>query len=248
MDDDFDGQEPVQPLVWMRTIRDDTDLTAGTLNVLVMLALRMRKDGAGFASQEQLADDAGVSESTVRRALQKARDLGYVVRTRRGHRINDDVSVASEYRLTTPPQPVTGDTLAGATQPVTGARLDAGAVPPHTPPDTPSQPVISKANRSSEHTQPVTGDRPRGLHPEVLSPRVPDQGSGASSDAASPTSRSEVADLAAALLADQHGIDPDSPSDVWKNWHDATPTEKARAFGEARTRLHDQQRETTDVA
>jgi DNA-binding transcriptional MocR family regulator len=117
------------------------------LLVMVCLALRMRSDGTGFASQRQLAEDATVSEVTVRRHLRWGRETGYIEQTRRGHRIDKDTVLASEYRLT---QPVTGDPL---------------------DPDPTGQ--ADRPHRSSPGTQPVTGDRPRGLssrgpHPSAL--------------------------------------------------------------------------------
>lgn len=119
-----------------------------------MLALRMRKDGTGWAAQSTLAEDAGVSVSTAARALAWATEAGFLVRTRRGHRLNNAAAVASEYRLT---QPVTGDMLGRAD------RI----------PDGQSQPVISEPNTSNGHTQPVTGAVLRGLQQGVFSPSVP---------------------------------------------------------------------------
>lgn len=144
----------VQPIVWMRSLRDAAAVSGGKLTVLLMLALRMRKDGNGWAAQSRLAEDAGVSVSTVERAIKWAIKTGFLVRTRRGHRISDTVAVASEYRLT---------------QPVTGAGLDH----PESGGDEQTQPVISEPNPSNGHSQPVTGDGLRGLLQGVLSPSVP---------------------------------------------------------------------------
>jgi Bacterial regulatory protein, arsR family len=135
----------MKPLLWMRAVRDHVPKPgprSARLVVLFCLALRMRSDGSGFASQRQLANDADVSESTVRRHLRWGRENGYVEQTRRGHRIDKDTVLASEYRLT---QPVTGDLL----DPVPTGQ---SGVP----------------NRSDSGTQPVTGDRPRGLPLEVF--------------------------------------------------------------------------------
>jgi hypothetical protein len=86
-------------------------LGAVRLAVLHNLALRMNAGGAGFASVRQLAIDSGVHERTVKRHLAWARDAGFLVQTRRGHRIDDSTVIASEYRLTDPTQGDTGVTL-----------------------------------------------------------------------------------------------------------------------------------------
>lgn len=139
-----------RPLEWMRAVRDaDPPFTTARLAVLWALALRMDSTGHGFASANQLASDAGVHERTARRAIDEARGRGYLNRTRRGHRLGNGRAVASEWELTLPTQPVTGDLLADS-QPVTGDLL------------TQSQPV-------RKHSQPVTGDRPRGLSTRGLS-------------------------------------------------------------------------------
>lgn len=105
----------VQPIVWMRALRDTPAKPPGTqLTVLLMLGLRMRKTGTGWAPIAKLAQDAGVGERTAMRAVQWAQDTGWIVRTRRGHRLNNEKSLASEYRLLLPPQPDTGVTLEGA--------------------------------------------------------------------------------------------------------------------------------------
>ena len=188
----------VTPLEWMRAVRDSDAFTAGTLNVLLMLGLRMRRDGTGFASQPQLAEDAGVSERTARRALREARDAGFVTQTRRGHRVTDGTTLASEYRLEIPTQPDTRDRLGEAP---TGHPRPVGNR---------SQQDISEPNRPSVSTQPVTGVRPRGLHPEVLSPRVPLQGSGSTDVDHHPLDDE---------LEERHPLDADGDVDCTRTWH-----------------------------
>ena len=166
--------DPVKPLEWMRAVRDSSEFTTARLAVLLSLALRMRSDGAGYASQLQLADDAGVSESTARKALRQARDRGYLEQTRRGHRVTDGTALASEYLLKTPPQPVTPDRL-GQSQPVTPDRLEQSQ-PVISDRLGRSQPVTSATQPVTSATQPVTSDRPRGLHPEVFTPENVDDG------------------------------------------------------------------------
>jgi hypothetical protein len=96
----------MKPLVWMRLVRD-AGPTVARLAVLLCLALRMRPDGTGYASTRQLADDASVSLDTVKRATKWGRETSHLEQTRRGHRLGSGETVASEWRLTAPAQPVT---------------------------------------------------------------------------------------------------------------------------------------------
>src|SRR5690348_5582909 len=64
--------------------------------------------GRGFASTGQLLADAGAEERTVRRATRWGRDNELLLQTRRGRRLGDGRTIASEWRLT---QPATGDRL-----------------------------------------------------------------------------------------------------------------------------------------
>lgn len=91
-------QQAMQPLEWMRAIRR-AGLTRSQLAVLDSLALRMGRDGTGFASHQQLADDTGVNRTTVWRCLATASELGWVRQTRRGHRVGSGTALASEYVL-----------------------------------------------------------------------------------------------------------------------------------------------------
>ncbi len=120
---------------WLIAIRDHPARPPlAQSHVLTMLALRMNwATGRGFASARQLGQDAGVSEPTVHRATRWGRDSGYLLRTRRGHRVSADRILASEWRLT---------------QPITGERLEK-------PTDQNGRP-----NRSAEPTQPITTDPP----------------------------------------------------------------------------------------
>lgn len=130
----------------MRAVRDaDPPFTTARLAVLWALGLRMGPNGSGFASVQTLAADAGVSPETAKRAIRDGRQRGYLLQTRRGHRISDTVVVASEWQLTMPTQGVTGDTLT-QTQGVTGDPLE-------------------RTQGVREPTQGVTGDPPRGPTP-----------------------------------------------------------------------------------
>jgi hypothetical protein len=120
--------------------------------VLFSLALRMDwHTGQGFASTGQLAADAGVDDRTVRRATGWARSSVMLIQTRRGHRLGDGRTAASEWRLVMP-QPDRGDLLSGAAstgQPETSTgqsahlnRTEEASQPDTTTP--PSRPVPSK--------------------------------------------------------------------------------------------------------
>jgi hypothetical protein len=97
----------------MRAVRDaDPRFRGNRLVVLIMLALRMNSNGAGFVSHRTLGADAGVGERTAERATREARDRGYLHQTRRGGRRGPGVRIASEWALADPypqaAQPVTG--------------------------------------------------------------------------------------------------------------------------------------------
>lgn len=93
---------------WLVAIRDDPRRPPSRqVHVLAMLALRMNwETGSGFASGQQLAADADADERTVRRATRWAREAGYVMQTRRGHRMGNGGVVASEWKLSQPDTPV----------------------------------------------------------------------------------------------------------------------------------------------
>lgn len=146
-----DAVSDARPVPWMRAIRDAVPrFTTSRLAVLLCLGLRMNADGTGFASARQLGSDARVDERTARRATDEARGRGYLNRTRRGHRLGNDVGLASEWKLTLPV-----DNLA---QPGTGARLSEF-----------STGQGCHLNRTETPSQPDTGVRPRGLYSGGLS-------------------------------------------------------------------------------
>lgn len=109
------------PVVWMRLVRDAAPkFGSARMTVLWALGIRMDRNGSGFASHDTLAGDAGVSATTAWRATSDARRRGYLVQTRRGHRVTDVTTIASAWQLT---QPITGDELAEI-QLLTGDELD----------------------------------------------------------------------------------------------------------------------------
>lgn len=146
----------VRPIVWMRAVRDAVPrFTSARQQVLWALGLRMDANGTGFASMSRLADDASVDPRTARRATTDARGRGYLVQTRRGHRIDGATVVASEWALAVPSQPDTGAGLS-QTQGDTGVLLGADPRGQKTKPKGTEMP-----------TQGDTRVPPRGLHQEV---------------------------------------------------------------------------------
>jgi hypothetical protein len=140
-------------LEWMAALRDHPKRPSSMQRqVLEMLALRLDwKTGRGFASTGQLADDADVDERTVRRATGWARGADMLIQTRRGHRLGDGRTVASEWRLVIP-QPDSGDLLnddssTGQSEFSTGQEADLNRTERQSQPDTatpPSRPSTSK--------------------------------------------------------------------------------------------------------
>jgi len=167
-------------LMWMRAVRDHRPKAGRSARYPVLwgLALRMKPDGTGFASVRILAQDVELGESTVRRHIKWAIDTGYLLRTRRGHRITNDIVVASEYRLC---QPLTTEQLEG---------------------DPTAQ--YSRPNRSDNGTQPLSPDVPRESSPRESSPsaaRAPDRdppvpaGNGGQAHKYEPNARRAIATL-----------------------------------------------------
>lgn len=164
----------MKPVVWMRAVRDAAEHPPGArLAVLWALALRMRKDGGGFASQRQLADDTGVDERTARRAVKWGQDAGYLVRTRRGHRLSNEKSLANEYQLVVPSQQDSSVPLAPS-GPGAESESQQGSGVPLAESQQDSRPF----QQDSRPSQWDTGVLPRGLSTRGLSTRGPDGASG----------------------------------------------------------------------
>jgi hypothetical protein len=102
-----------RPLEWLAALNSSPGRPPpAQCHVLTVLALRLSwSAGTGFASVQLLADGAQVTEATARRALRWARRDGWLVQTRRGHRLGNDKNAASEWRLAIPSQAVTSDRL-----------------------------------------------------------------------------------------------------------------------------------------
>ncbi|MGH3162566.1 MAG: hypothetical protein ACRDOC_11815 [Streptosporangiaceae bacterium] len=93
-----------RPLEWMKAVRDHPDRpSARQRDVLGMLVLRLDwKTGCGAVSIAQLAADADCEERIVRYATRWARTAGMLVRAKRGHRLGDGTTRATEWQLCLP--------------------------------------------------------------------------------------------------------------------------------------------------
>lgn len=90
----------VRNLEWLRALRDDPAVTGTRL--LVLLTVGTYLNGSGFLSVDQIAASTGLGRRTVIRHLGWARRTGWLVQTRRGHRLGNGGVVASEYQLAGP--------------------------------------------------------------------------------------------------------------------------------------------------
>jgi len=138
----------MRPLEWQAAVRDYPGRPAsGRLDVLAMLALRLDwTTGAGFVSIGQIAADAAVSASTVKRAIRWAIGAGLLVQTRRGHRLGNGQVMASEWRLS---QPVTRDPLRTVSTGQRASLNGSNGPPQRVTGDPPSRPVFIKTCHSS---------------------------------------------------------------------------------------------------
>jgi len=143
--------------MWLVAVRDHPDRPPmAQCHVLTMLALRMDwSTGCGYASARQLGGDADVSEPTVWRATRWGREAGYLLRTRRGHRVTSERTVASEWQLI---QPVTGDGLGEPINQNGRANQSAGPTQPVTA-DAPSRTSSSRTSSSARERASADGAR-----------------------------------------------------------------------------------------
>jgi hypothetical protein len=134
---------------WLKAIRDHPQRPAAMQrHVLTMLALRMDwATGAGFAGIRDLMADADASKSTVMRGTSWARDEHFLIRTRRGHYISAQTTIASQWQLT---QGVTTETL-GQSQGVNGSE----------PRCQPGQPKVSVGTTHQESSSSESSSSPR---------------------------------------------------------------------------------------
>lgn len=134
-------------MTWLAALRDHPERPPVTQRmVLYCLAQRMDwSTGCGFASTAQLAGDADCSPPTVKRATGWGRTAGMLVQTRRGHRLGDGRTSASEWRLRLPvdnsSQGVTGETLNEISTAQPGSLNGSAGASQGLTPEPPSRPV-----------------------------------------------------------------------------------------------------------
>ena len=131
---------------WLAAIRDHPGRPS-TAQRMALQSLALRLDwrtGTGYASVRQVAEDSDVSEPTVRRATSWARGAEYLLQLRRGHRLGNGQTAATEWKLT---QPLTGDLL--TSQPLNGAISTAHHADLNRSPQNPLQETSSSEPSSS---------------------------------------------------------------------------------------------------
>jgi len=99
---DADRGTAVPRTTWTRALRQ-SELERGDLLVMLVIATYMDGDGGGaYPSVETIASHTGYSPGAVRRSITRGRKLGWLERTRRGHRAGDGSTISSAYRATIP--------------------------------------------------------------------------------------------------------------------------------------------------
>jgi len=150
---------------WLVAVRDHPDRPPPMQrHVLAMLALRMDwAAGAGFCGIRDLMADADVSKRTVMRATSWAIGKHFLVRTRRGHYINAQATIASQWQLTQ-----------GATTGTLGQSQGANGGNPRCQSGQPKVPVGTTHQESSTSSTSTSGKRASGAaspgadHQQVL--------------------------------------------------------------------------------
>lgn len=169
-----------RPMEWLAAIRDHPRRPpAQQSHVLTMLALRMDwATGTGFASTGQLAADAECGERTVKRATKWGRDRDMLILARRGHRLGNGTTRASEWELAIP-QGATGDTLSG-TSTGTGLPVEQNLKGPLSyPMSTPhngTRPNLKGPIATSQGDSPAPPSRPVPTRPVKPRRRAKSQG------------------------------------------------------------------------
>jgi hypothetical protein len=158
-------------MTWMTAVRDHPDRPpALQVHVLTLLALRLDwATGCGFASTGQLAADADCDERTVRRATSWGRGAAMLLQARRGHRLGNGKTAASEWRLLLPFQPDTGVLLTGISTGQDG-NLNRTAEPSQ--PDTTTPPSRPSASRPSSSARVTAADIIRSAFPDATDDEI----------------------------------------------------------------------------
>lgn len=88
---------------WEREVKEATMPPTRKL-VLLAVATHANKIGKAWPSQARLADECGVSERTIRKHIAAAIEEGWLVRTRKGHKVGraPEQSQTAEYLLASP--------------------------------------------------------------------------------------------------------------------------------------------------
>lgn len=91
----------VKPLDYLRAVRDDQELSPSEQIVALYIMSHAGKDGTGsHPGNALLAKETGLSEKTVKLAIARLRELGWIVQTYNGRGGNQ--AKASEYSLAIP--------------------------------------------------------------------------------------------------------------------------------------------------
>jgi len=133
---------------WEEAVRSDQAVTGNLLLVLLTFSTyTSEKVPQAFPGEARLAEATGLSRVTVRRHLATAREEGWLLQVKRGHRTGDGRGLASVYERALP-QPLTADRL-------TPLSTDHGRAV-----EARSTDQTGRLNRSNGASQPITGDRP----------------------------------------------------------------------------------------
>lgn len=88
---------------WWQQVRNDPRVIKDWLAVALLISTEARRDGTrALMSQEQLAEDLGVSVPTVERRIRELKEFGYLEVAERGGRRGDGKAMANKYNLSLP--------------------------------------------------------------------------------------------------------------------------------------------------
>lgn len=186
MADEVAVPETVTFHAWLTAIRAATDLPDKTFRVALLVAsFASRKTGTGaHPGRKQLADLAGLSERRVSDHLKALRDLGWIVRTRKGS-TSERRKFADEYRLAvpevedhrTPERPLVDEQPPDVETPTTGRSeptTGRSGVPPSSPEHRSDSDESASGRPASDSEPPPEGFEPPP-EPDTLPPDDMDQ-------------------------------------------------------------------------